>query len=245
MADIQEMHQKLLSSINEIDEQLDSLDDSSGATKRKIMNELVRENEEVSDKVAANIISQITTLQESDPDALVGVLKGFIDKVNAHFKEFVDTYVNAKVEASPKQEPLVTAEEAEVLSKERSQLYQSIKMVVELASTIEGIQLEMPKTRRGSRGKRGARAMSLMIWAIDGVELDPQPKYKDLAISVGFEGSKELTAFLKSKEIDTRNPKDGKLSVDLPDGRILSGELPTEDDEEEDEDEDEDETEES
>lgn len=239
MSDILEMHQQLLDTIGEIDEKLDSLDDSSGATKRKVINELVKAQDETSQKVADNIINQLSTLQENDPDALVGVLKGFTDKVNAFFKDYVEAHVNEKVESAPKTEPLITPEEADVLSKERSQLYQSIKMVVELAKTMLGEELTMPKTRRGSRGKRGARAMSLMVWSVNGAELDPQPKYKELAISLGFEGSKELTAYLKSKDVDTRNPAGGKISVELPNGDVLDGEIP---ESEEDDDDDDDET---
>lgn len=229
--DVQPMYDKLMSVIEDIDIKLDSLDDSSGASKRKIASDLVEAHKTTWEPAVKQVISQFQNLDE---ETLVGVFRGFVSELTKTFDEPVKNYIEKQVENAPKSEPLITEEEAEVLSKQRSDLYQQIKMAVQLAESIDGVELAMPKTRRGSRGKRGPRAMSLMVWSIDGVELDPQPeKFKDLATLVGFEKSSELTAFLKSKDVDTTNPENGELEVTLEDGRTLSGYIPAEDDEDE------------
>lgn len=240
------MYTKVKSAIDSIDEKLDSLQDSDTATRTKVINDLVEQNEEITAQGISGLVDQLRN--NLDEAQIVGVVNGIIKTLNAAFKEQNDKVVAALVEAAPKVEPLITAEQAEVLSKQRSELYQQIKQIVFLAETMDGVILEMPKARRGAVGPRGQRAMSKMIWAIDGTILDPQPKYKDLAETLGFtetKGTKKnrstgveeeitisastnLTKFLQKAGIDTKEPKDGKLSVSVPDGRVLSGFIPGE-----------------
>lgn len=244
---VQPMYDKVRSAIDSIDEKLDSLQDSDAATRTKVVNELVEENAEITSQ---GIDQTIVQLQNLDEKSRVGVVHGIIKALNAAFKEDMEKTIAALVESAPKVEPLITEAEAEVLSKQRSELYQQIKQIVYLAETMDGVTLEMPKTRRGAIGKRGQRAMSKMIWAVDGNILDPQPKYKDLAELLGFtetKGTKKsretgneeevtisastnLTKFLKEKGVDTKNPKDGKLEVSVADGRVLTGFIPGADD---------------
>jgi hypothetical protein len=234
-------YKKLWDTIAEIDLQLDSLNDSASATRRNVVSALIEATESLWSDGAQTTIEQLRTV--SNPEQLVGIVEGIIKALRDEFNEENNKIIEAKVEAAPKSEPLISQEQAEELSKQRSGLYQTIKQVVNVAKVMDDVDLEMPKTRRGSHGKRGARKMSLMVWAINGEEIDPKPKYKDLAISLGFEGSKELTAFLKSKGVDTKDPKDGKLSVEFDDGRVLSGYIPEDassDDIEDDDDDDDD-----
>jgi len=245
---VQPMYDKVKSAIDSIDEKLDSLQDSEGATRTKVVNELVEKHQDVTSQ---GIDTTIAQLDSFDDEQLVGVVNGIIKSLNAAFKERLDKKVAELVAAAPKVEPLITEEQAEVLSKQRSELYQQIKQIVYLAETMDGVELAMPKARRGAIGKRGQRAMSKMIWAIDGTILDPQPKYKDLAELLGFvettgtkksreTGNEEeikispstnLTKFLKNAKVDTKNPKDGKLEVTMPNGStVLSGFIPGVDD---------------
>lgn len=222
--EVQGMYDRLIAVITDIDEKLDSLDDTAGVTKRKIVSDLVEANKETWEPAAAQFVEQISALDE---ETLVGVYKGFDSAFRAAFEEKVKAIIEAKAENAPKATPLISEEEVPALSATRSELYQQIKMAVTLAKAIDGVDLEMPKTRRGSKGKRGPRAMSLMVWAINGEELNPQPaKFKDLAELLGFAKSSELTAFLKSKDVDTTTPEDNKLEVELPDGRLLTGYIP-------------------
>jgi len=245
---VQPMYDKVNSAINSIDEKLDSLQDSDAATRTKVVNELVEQNKEITSQGIDDTIVQLKNLDEAQ---LVGVVYGIIKSLNTAFKEQMDKTVATLVEAAPKVEPLITEAEAEVLGKQRSELYQQIKQIVFLAETMDGVELAMPKARRGAIGKRGQRAMSKMVWAIDGTILDPQPKYKDLAEMLGFVETKKtkksretgleeevsvspstnLTKYLQDAKVDTKAPKDGKLSVTMPNGStVLSGFIPTAED---------------
>jgi hypothetical protein len=259
-------YKKLWDTIAEIDKQLDSLNDSDAATRRNVISGLIEETANIWADGAENTISQLRSANDMTPEILVGVVEGIIKALRDEFQEENLKVIDARVAEAPKTEPLITQEQAEDLSKERSKLYQTIKQVVNVAKIMDDVELEMPKTRRGSHGKRGARAMSKMIWAIDGEELNPQPRYKDLAEMLGFtetestnnkgevvksSATKNLTAFLKSQGIDTKNPKDGKLSTEV-NGKILDGHIPAEDedapevpddDDDDDDDDDEDEAE--
>ncbi len=222
--EVQGMYNKLIEAISAIDEKLDSLDDTQGVTKRKIVSDLVESAQGTWGPAAEAFIAQLSTL---DDDTLVGVYRGLTSEIDKAFAEKTKTIIDAKAETAPKPTPLISEEEIAPLSATRSELYQQVKMAVTLAKAIDGVDLEMPKTRRGSKGKRGPRAMSLMVWAINGEEINPQPaKFKDLAELLGFAKSSELTAFLKSKDVDTTTPKDNKLEVELPDGRLLTGYIP-------------------
>jgi hypothetical protein len=223
MSDLKEMHSKLKEVIDDIDVKLDSLQDQEGATKRRITNDLVASAEAQWKPASEGIIAQISGLE---PAVLVGVYRGIVNALNSAFNATATEFVDKAAEEAPKTEPLITVEEATELSKTRSELYQQIKMVVSLAKTMDGIDLEMPKTRRGSKGKRGKRALNQMIWAINGEELNPQPKIPELATALGFDKAKDLTAFLKSKGVNTTNPEGGKLEVTLEDERILTGYIP-------------------
>lgn len=234
-------YKKLWDTIAEIDKQLDSLNDSDAATRRNVIAAMIEETKSIWSEGATGTITNLKNLEGAE---LVGVVEGIIKALRDEFDEENKKVIEAKVAEAPKSEPLITQDQAEELSKQRSALYQTIKQVVNVAKVMDDVDLVMPKTRRGSHGKRGPRAMSQMIWAIDGEELDPQPRYKDLAEMLGFvetteknakgedvksSPGKNLTAFLKSKGVDTKEPKDGKLSVELPDGRILDGYIPEED----------------
>jgi len=245
---VQPMYDKVNSAITAIDEKLDSLQDSDAATRTKVVNELVKETESITSQ---GIDGTIVQLQNLSAQERVGVVNGIIRALNAAFKEELEATIAELVAAAPKVEPLITEEQAEVLSKQRSELYQQIKQIVYLAETMDGVVLAMPKARRGAIGKRGQRAMSKMIWAVDGNILDPQPKYKDLAETLGFvettktkksretgndeevkvSPSTNLTKYLQEKGVDTKNPKDGKLEVTMPNGStVLTGFIPGADD---------------
>lgn len=224
MSNVKPIYDQFMAVITEIDEKLDSLEDPASSGKRKIANDLVEEHKGTWESAANGLISQ---LENMDEDKLVGVYKGYISAITKNFDKKIAEILEKKVENMPKQEALITPEQAAELSKQRSELYAQVKMAVSLAKSAEGIDLEMPKPRRGSRGKRGARALTLMEWAIDGEVVDPQPEtLKDFAISLGFEDSKTFYAYLKEKGVNTTKPENGQLRVELPNGKELYGEIP-------------------
>ena len=243
---IKPVYDNLMGLINEIDEQLDASDDSAGASKRRIKNELVTKFDADSSTAFNSFSTELGALSEDD---LVGIYAGFMQKMEKEWGSKVNAILEARVAAQPQTEKVeISPEQLAELSKQRSELYQQIKMAVQLANSTEpgGVDWAMPKTRRGSKGKRGPRAMNLMVWAVNGEELDPQPeKIKDLAEVLGFvdttddkgetvSAQRNFTAYLKSKDVNTTNPENGEIRVELPNGQELYGYIP-ETDEDEDE----------
>lgn len=238
---VKEMHSEIYDAIVEIDEKLDSLSDSGSAGKRKITNDLVSSAETLWGPIVAKLVSEIKNL-ENEPDKMVGAFKGIVNNLNSQFNDAATSHIESLVEVAPKVEPLITEEEAAVLSDQRSELYKNCKNLIELAETMYGLELPKPKVRRGAVGKRGARNTTKMDWAVNGEPLDTDFKYKDVAEAVGFEtlvndkGKEvspvsQLTAFLKSKDIDTQNATE--IEVTLPNGDVLTGWIPEDEGEEE------------
>lgn len=215
--ELNEMYDSLMEVINEIDTKLDSLTGGKSASKTKILNGLVQENSSLWESAANDMIAQLKTL---DPDKQAAVYTGFVSKLRKEFDKEVNSYVEGIVDAQPVQEALITPEEAEVLSKKRSEVYQKVKSVVELADTF-GEEFEMPKIRRGSTGKRGPRNLSLFTWFIDGVEQE-DTSVGEIAKNNGYDKAAELTEALRKSGFDTKDGAELE-SFTLPNGKVLSG----------------------
>lgn len=215
--ELNEMYDSLMEVINEIDTKLDSLTGGKSASKTKILNGLVQENSSLWESAANDMIAQLKTL---DPDKQAAVYTGFVSKLRKEFDKEVNSYVEGIVDAQPVQEALITPEEAEVLSKKRSEVYQKVKSVVELADTF-GEEFEMPKIRRGSTGKRGPRNLSLFTWFIDGVEQE-DTSIGEIAKNNGYEKAAELTEALRKSGFDTKDGAELE-NFTLPNGKTLSG----------------------
>lgn len=227
MSNVKPIYDNLMGVLKDIDEKLDSLEDPATSGKRAIANQLVEQFQETWQPTAAAIIAQVNNVGEENPDAVVGIYRGLKSALEKEFDKKIQEILDEKVKNIPKSEPLISQEQALELSKQRSEIYQQIKMAVNLAATAEGVELEMPKPRRGSKGKRGKRALTLMVWSIDGEEVNPQPEtLKEFSESLGFESSKAFYDFLKEKGVNTTKPENNELRVSLPDGRELYGEIP-------------------
>lgn len=204
MSDLRSIYDEIIKNINEIDEKLDSLVDTATAGKRKITNDLVESYDPVWSPVSTGLIEQI---REMDPEQLVAVYFGLTRALDSEFREMAAKFVTDLAENAPKSEPLISEDEVEDLSKIRSELYQKAKAVVDLAANFGEEDLEMPKTRRGSRGKRGKRALTTMTWAINGSPVsDDDDSVAGVAKLLGFEKAKDFTQALRDAGIDTREP---------------------------------------
>lgn len=224
--DLKAIYDEIVSNINEIDVQLDSLVDTESAGKRKIGNDLV-------DKFEAqwtSIVEQLTGhLNSLDEETQAGVYLGLSRSLQSVFSEPAKNFVESLAKNAPKSEPLITEEQAAELSKVRSELYQKAKAVVDLAKNFDGTDFEMPKTRRGSRGKRGPRALSLMVWAINGAAVaEEDNSVAGVAKLLGFEKSKDFTQALRDAGVDTREPGDS-FEVEI-NGKTVFAERGEEDD---------------
>lgn len=235
------MYDQLFAGIKDADEKLDSLSDSETAGKRKIGNDLAAAQES---QWAPFADSAIIQLKAMDNDELVGCYLGITRKLREVFDELVQTHLTALAEKQPKVEPLISEDEAKQLSATRSEAYQQIKHVIELAVSFGIIQegeWPMPPSRRGARGKRGKRALSYFNWSIDGVPVGADSNTPaGVSKLLGFESSKDFTQLLRDNNVDTRNPADS-FSVAFG-GKTISavraGDAPSADEVAEDSDED-------
>jgi len=214
--ELNEMYDSLMEVINEIDVKLDSLTGGKSASKTKILNGLVSDNSDLWEGAVNDMIAQLETL---DPEKQAAVYTGFVSKLRKTFEKAVNAYVEGIVDSQPVQEALITPEEAEVLSKKRSEVYQKIKSVVELADTF-GEEYEMPRIRRGSTGKRGPRNLSMFDFWLDGVETDDT--IGEIAKANGYDKAAELTEALRQSGFDTQKGTEFEGFV-LPNGKVLSG----------------------
>jgi len=220
-----EIHTELMAVIEDIDTKLDSLVDSDTAGKRKVGNDLVSEADALITPVVDQLVPQI---QEMDERTRAGVYLGLVRALRSTFDEEVSKMIAGIAETMPKPEPLVTEEEAKVLSKTRSELYQKVKNVVDLNAQFGEAELKMPKMRRGSRGKRGPRALTFYTWAINGEEVaEDDDNVKGVSALLGFEKAAEFTKALREgreneqDKIDTTNPPE-KFEWKHPDGGLVS-----------------------
>lgn len=220
------MHQQFMETIGEIDTVLDSLSGSKAAGKRKVTNDLVEKNEaawkEAVDGTIAYLDAQPIEIQAA-------VVNAFKSKLDEKYGKEVTGYIEGLVDQQPVQQPLATEEEGEKLSKQRSELYQRVKAIVELNESVGGDPLDMPKMRRGSSGKRGPRNLSLFVFEIDGEEVDMT--VGQIAKNNGYEKASELTEALREFGFDTREGSEFD-NFELPNGKKLSGVRQDDEDEE-------------
>lgn len=204
-SDLKAMYDQGMAAIASLDENLDSVQDAESAGKRKVTNDLVDAQKDTWGPFVENAIEQ---LKEMDTEALVGVYNGILRALRAEFDATSTEYVTTRVEAQPKTEkPDVSEEQLKEWQAQRSTLYAQIKQIVELAKGMLDEDWEMPAPRRGSRGKRGKRALSFYNWFIDGTAVtDDSNTPAGVAKLLGFDKAAEFTKVLKEAEIDTRKP---------------------------------------
>lgn len=228
MADLAEIHAQLMETVDEIDTKLDSLTGGKTAGKRKIVNDLMEKH---SAKWSQAVNDTVAFVQQQDPEVQAAVVSAFMSELRKNFDKGVSNYIEALVDSQPVQEPLITEEEAAVLSTQRSELYQKIKAIVQLAETVDEGPFDMPKMRRGSTGKRGPRNLSLFTFWIDGDEVDMT--IGQIAKENGYDKASELTKALRESGFDTRDG-DSFEDFELPNGKLLSGQRDDSEDDDED-----------
>jgi len=233
-------YKKLMAQVNVIDEKLDA--SSETATKKKFSDQLASKYEpEWKAPVADRIVAQ---MNEMDSEQLAGNYLGIMKTLRDLYKERVENWVTNQVATIPTSETeKLSDEDKKALSKERSEVAKQIKTIVDMAVTFNEAPADnpwpLPKSRRGSVGKRGPRALSSYTWTIDGVApVGKEDSLKGVSGLLGFPLQKELTAALKAAGIDTTNPPE-EFTVELNGKTVYA----TKRDEVEDDDEDEDDTE--
>ena len=226
-AQLGEIYGQMMEAVNEIDVKLDSLSGGKTAGKRKIVSDLMEKHEDVWGQAVNDIV---TFVNGQTPEVQTAVVSALESALRKNFDKEVNSYVEGLVDSQPVQQPLISEDEAAVLSGQRSELYQQIKAIVGLAESIGEEGFEMPKMRRGSTGKRGPRNLSLFTFWIDGEEVDMT--IGQIAKENGYDKAGDLTKALRAAGFDTKDG-DSFTDFELPNGKVLTGER---DDSEEDED---------
>ncbi len=207
--DLRGMYSQLKSFIDEADEKLDSLSDTESAGRRKIGNDLMAATEEVWTPVVSGAVQQLGSM---DQETRAGVYLGIIREFKKAFDKEVSDFLDSQVETAPKSEPLISADESKELQTSRSEAYKQLKQVVELAvqfGEADENEWELPKVRRGSRGKRGKRALSFYTWSIDGEEVaDESNSPAGVAKLLGFDKAGMFTQYLRDNGVNTSTPED-------------------------------------
>lgn len=241
-------YKQTMSQVEAIDEKLDAGLDSTG--KRKLTNELVEkyQGDDENDGWKQVTDTLIPQMEEMSEEEMVGSFYGLIRTLSDKFKEAADNWLQKQIDSQPKVEDTLSETERKELSEARSELAESAKMIVKMATTFglcsETEPWALPK-RRGAVGKRGKRALTLYSWSIDGEELaNDVNSVKGVSQELGFEKSADFTKALRDAKIDTKEPPN-EFTVTL-NGKSLTGvrkaedvtEPETSDDDEDSEDED-------
>lgn len=210
--DLKEVWDQLIETVNDIDVKLDSLTDSETAGKRKVTNELVESSKTHWENIVAQIVANVEPMD--DPKTKYGIYFGLVKGLRAAFDDEASKLVTSIVETQPKSEPLISEEEAKSLGATRTEVMTKLRATKDLLVTFgaDENELELPKSRRGSRGKRGKRALSYYDWFIDGVAVtgdDNTPA--GVAKLLGFEKAKDFTAAMKEVQVG-----EGKLDTAKP-----------------------------
>lgn len=241
--DFNAMRVSLLEQIAELDEKMDSWQDSTTAGKRKIKNELVDERKDSWSKVVTALSEQLDNIE--DPRQRYGSFLGFMRALEDKYAKAADAYVAELVESQPKTETVEVSDDVKKsTAEERSKLYSNFKKLRDLVIGFGAIDEDdpdwvMPQTRRSNVGKRGKRALSLMTWAIDGTEVsEDDDNQRGVATLLGFEKSSDFTKALKDAGVNTTQPGDG-FEVEIK-GKVVSATRVAEATSDSDEDEDED-----
>jgi hypothetical protein len=229
--DILELHKQLMDSIEELDKQLDSTLDSDTNLQKMFIDEKVTEQKDTIKEVVTGFIAQV---KEEPIDAQVGLFYGFQRAFNEAFLKPMKEYVEKQVATLPKPEPLITLDQIPEVAKQRSEAYQSIKQIVDLAGKLMNLDLPMPKMRKGRSGKRGPRKLTFFEWTINETPVDGLKGVVELYPQYGKVG--DLTKAMRENKTDSEGkeiPDSGlnltdpptRLEYMLPDGNVLVGEL--------------------
>jgi hypothetical protein len=209
--------------IADIDEKLDSLDDSSTAGKRSFVNALVKEHEDFWGPSVEKVVSQI---EELSFEQQVAVVTGFKRTLDAKFAKQIDEGVQKLVDSQPKREPLITAEEAEQAYKDRSDLRKKMATLRDVIITFNGDEVnpddfELPPVRRqGAKGQRGPRAISYYSWTDGENDYDT---LADVAKGNGYKTVYELRNAMKAAGLELRKPTDEVMTFEMSNGKTLTG----------------------
>lgn len=206
----EDMYKNFTATINDIDEVLDAAQGGRAAGKRAILNGLVSENQDAVDNAVNEFSNFLDSIEDENTRAAIyhGVVKGLGKKYDGTVESVLENLVKDVPEAPP-----VPEDKQKEMAEMRKILWDKVKSAREFLQMV-GANPEdypLPKTRRGGRGKRGARAISQYTWSLDGEKLTGDAdSLLAISKSLGFEKKSQLTALMKA------SPGKDEAGVDIP-----------------------------
>lgn len=209
--------------ISALDEKLDAASGSEAAGKRAIASAIASETESSWRKAADSILKG---LAGQDVKTQVGVYTGLIHTLQDQYRDVVDEFLSEEVERTKADQPQVSQEEVEELTKQRRvalDQFRALRNILDIFQT-DTTTVPEPKKRTGSRGPRGPRVLKGFNFFIDGVaRSESQNNLSSIANTVcddlGWKTA-ELKNFLTENGVDLENPGSG-FEVTLPNNKVL------------------------
>lgn len=224
-ADIRVLFEEAIAAITAIDEQLDATTDGKTVTRRRVIKELVDTNEDAWKANVEQLISLLNSVEDSDKR--YGVFYGFQKALTDAFKKDADEYIEKVVESQPAAEVVTLSDDAkkELADKRKDLLSKASKM----KDIGEGFGFpgdwSVPKARRGSIGKRGPRALTLVDWSTDdeGAEFDEDTTVKDVAQYLGYDSPKMFRQALTDADVNPSDPPAEFTFTSTVNGKTVTG----------------------
>jgi hypothetical protein len=231
-SDVFEVYTELKGAIDVLDNELDSRLDSGAATRRSFIADKISAVETQVKEVSDDFVTQLSDL---DIEVQAGLYLGFVRALNEKFGPTINEWVDKQVVNMPKPTPLITEEEVPAKTKQRSEAYQNIKQLVELAQKFNmprNEEMVLPKKRTGKSGKRGPRKINFLDWSVG------DKSFEDLKAVVAaypqFDKVSALTKAMRTNKKDAEGneiPDSGINTTEpgetvefvLPDGDTLVG----------------------
>lgn len=207
---LQSMYNLFFRKIEDVDAILDAQAGGRSASKRVVLNQLVKDNEDAIVSAVAQFRAFLDEEVEDD-SVRVAIFSGVVKSLKAAYDPQVESVLETLVQDVPEVAPL-PAEELEAYTTARKKLYAQCKSNIEMLELFgeNPADYPMPKRRSGGRGsKRGARKISLYTWKLDGEQLSADED-SVLAISkkLGFEKKSDLTKLMRDAELNLTDPPD-------------------------------------
>lgn len=217
---LQGLYNMFFKKIEDIDSVLDAQAGGRSASKRVVLNQLVKDNEDAINSAVEQFRAFLDGEVEDD-SVRVAIFSGVVKGLKAAYDPQVESVLETLVQDVPEVAPL-PQEDIEALSATRKKLYTQCLANIEMLELFGGTAEDYPKPKRrsGGRGsKRGPRAISQYTWSLDGEKLSADED-SILAISkkIGFEKKSELTKLMKEvgglNLTEPPDPIDFTLSVE-------------------------------
>jgi len=222
---LRQMYNMYFKKIEDLDSVLDAQAGGRSASKRVVLNQLVKDNEDAINSAVTTFRSFLDEEVE-DEQVRIAIFHGVVKALKGVYDPQVESVLETLVQDVPEVAPLPT-DEVEALTSARKKLYAQTKSNIEMLELFgeKPEDYPMPKRRSGGRGsKRGARKISLYTWTLDGEKLSADED-SVLAISkkLGFEKKSDLTKLMRDAELNLTDPPDpidfSLASENSPDGK--------------------------